>query len=64
MATVMVSPNDEFTHLRGDSISLCGEQINGVVIEQGDLTCPSCAKIALTAIELSTKKERKEWRNL
>ncbi len=64
MAQVMVSPNEEVTHLRGDGVSLCGEQIKGVVIEQGELTCPKCARMALTAISLSTKTERKEWRKL
>ena len=54
------------THLNGDNLTtLCGEfsadkdkRIDGV------LTCRECANKALTAIELSTKVERKEWRKL
>ncbi len=63
MATIL-NNRSEHTHLRGDGKTLCGETITGAVVEEGELTCPKCANIALTAIELSTKKERKEWRKL
>ncbi len=64
MSIILVSNNEELTHLRGDSKSLCGKTIKGAVIESGDLTCKECASIALRAIETSTKNERRAWRNL
>ena len=53
-------------HLNGeDDTTLCGEfsamadkRINDV------LTCPKCADMALRAISLSTKAERKLWKEL
>ena len=54
------------THLRADSIgtTLCGDTVSNKNVSDGELTCRECAQLALTAIELSTKKERKLWREL
>ena len=65
MAQVTEVGNGEF-HLNGeDDTTLCGE-FSAMVDNriQGELTCPKCARMALTAISLSTKTERKEWRKL
>jgi len=51
------------THLRGHNLALCGEHTVGVVTD-GVLTCPECAKIALLAVELVTKAEKRLWREL
>ncbi len=51
------------THLRGHNLALCGEHVGGAVTD-GVLTCPDCAKIALLAVELVTKAEKREWRQL
>ena len=65
MAKIIKSDSSEFTHLRGvHNITLCGTITANRTEEEGELTCPQCAKIALHAIELSTKTERKEWREL
>lgn len=54
------------THLSGDDLTtLCGEfsaNMNHRI--EAPLTCPKCASMALNAIHLSTKAERKEWRKL
>ena len=69
MAKVLTDP-DGVTHLRGaDGMSLCGIPRSGTpsvgeAVLDGVLTCPECAKIALAAIELLTKSERREWRKL
>lgn len=62
MAKILTTP-DGVTHLRGKTgTTLCGEYSNAPT--DGALTCPECAAIALQAIELSTKAERREWRKL
>ena len=54
------------THLRSqnEDKALCGAFIIDTHVEENMLTCEHCAKAALTAIETTTKKERKEWRDL
>lgn len=58
------------THLRGaGGLSLCGIPRSGTpsvgaAVTDGTLTCPACAKIALDAVELVTKVEKREWRKL
>jgi len=65
MAKVLENIEGEITHLRGeDGKALCGEEDVVDTAEDGVLTCPECAAIALHAIELSTKAERREWRKL
>ncbi len=50
-------------HLNGGT--LCGDAKRLDSDEaEGILRCSECAKIALYAIELSTKAERREWRKL
>lgn len=51
------------THLRGAEGTLCGKNSSSSVTD-GVLTCPECAKIALDAVELVTKAEKREWRKL
>lgn len=65
MAQVLET-DDGVTHLRSnqDDKSLCGSHIIDTHATDNMLTCEHCAKAALTAIELTTKKERKEWRDL
>ena len=65
MAIVYVT-SDGDTHLRSqnDDKALCGAFITDTHTEENMLTCEHCAKAALTAIETTTKKERKEWRDL
>ena len=64
MAKVITDP-DGVTHLRGTlGHALCGEEANTAQVADGVLACPECAKIALAAIELSTKSERRLWRQL
>jgi hypothetical protein len=60
---------DGTTHLRGKAdSSLCGELVDGKIlggaVTDGILTCPECVKIALHAVELVTKAEKREWRKL
>lgn len=64
MAIVITDGGD--THLRShaDDKALCGKHIIDTHVEENLLTCEHCAKAALTAIETTTKKERKEWRDL
>ena len=56
---------DGITHLRGAAGTLCG---NTKALDTGEtegtLTCPECAKIALHAVELVTKAEKRLWRQL
>ena len=62
----LVTEYNGVNHLNGDSLTtLCGtfsanadKRINDV------LTCPKCADMALRAISLSTKAERKLWKEL
>lgn len=64
----VIKDDEGVNHLRGnasDVETLCGatsEKLSPVT--EGTLTCPQCAQIALNAIQLSTKAERKEWRKL
>ena len=53
-------------HLRGAAGStLCRANVEVCSDTQdGVLTCPDCAKIALHAVELVTKAEKREWRKL
>lgn len=61
----LLTGEDGNTHLRGATGTLCGALETKLRQEQdGTLTCPECAAIALAAIELSTKSERREWRKL
>lgn len=54
------------THLRGATDFLCDSQESPAndSVTEGDLTCSVCAEIALTAIELTTKAERRDWRKI
>ena len=54
------------THLSGEAdTTLCGE-FSAMADKriEAPLTCAKCADMALRAIHLSTKAERKEWRKL
>ena len=61
-----VTDIEGITHLNGDVLTtLCGEfSANADKRISADLTCPKCARMVLTAIELSTKVERRAWRKL
>lgn len=51
-------------HLRHpEGTTLCGIDYE-VKETEGDMTCPECAKIALHAMELVTRAEKREWRKL
>lgn len=65
MANVLTT-DDGVTHLRShrDDATLCGEHIIDTHVTENMLTCEHCANAALTAIATTTKKERKEWREL
>ena len=64
MAKVLTDP-DGVTHLRGcDGGTLCGEPATNTEVADGELVCPECAKIALCAMSLVTKAEKREWRKL
>ena len=54
------------THLRGATDTLCDSQesLANSSVTDGVLTCPDCAKIALDAVELVTKAEKRLWRQL
>ncbi len=54
------------THLRSsDTLPLCEATIGlSAGVTDAVLTCPECAKIALLAVELVTKAEKREWRKL
>ena len=63
MAKVLTA--DGLFHLRGaGGQTLCGVAPDSGAVEDAVLTCPECAKIALTAVELVTKAEKREWRKL
>ena len=65
MARIISNTMNNDTHLRGgEGLTLCHVDLGEQTARDGDLTCSKCAEIALTAIELSTKKERKLWREL
>jgi hypothetical protein len=56
---------DKLEHLRGACGTLCGAMTaENITVHDGVLTCPDCAKIALDAVELVTKAEKREWRKL
>ena len=63
---VQITEIEGVNHLNGDKLTtLCGTfSADADKRISADLTCSKCAQIALTAIELSTKKERKLWREL
>jgi hypothetical protein len=64
MANIL-SSTDTITHLRGhNGLTLCGIARAGQEATPGELTCPDCAHIVLRAVEGSTKKERRSWREL
>ena len=64
MAKIITDP-EGVSHLRGKGIeSLCGEPCNTDKVTDGVMTCCTCGQIALNAIHLTTKAERKEWRKL
>lgn len=61
----VITGADGITHLRGHGgEALCGEVCQSSAATDGVLTCKACALIALQAIELSTKVERRLWRQL
>jgi hypothetical protein len=62
----LVTGVDGVTHLRhSNGGCLCGssQKLDSGETE-GTLTCPECAKVALHAVELVTKAEKREWRQL
>lgn len=56
--------DDCVTHLRGKTGTLCGAAVYSDDVKDADMTCQDCANIALNAIELTTKSERRQWRKL
>ena len=63
----VIRDETSMTHLRGKLVTqtLCGVIVGtNYKIASADLECKECAQIALTAIELSTKAERRDWRKL
>ncbi len=66
MAKVLTD-DEGITHLRGidgGKDTLCLREAASSGVTDGVLTCPACAKIALNAVELVTKAEKREWRKL
>ena len=65
MAQVIIDEQG-VTHLRSQNAdkALCGAFIMDTNVEENMLVCEHCAHAALTAIQGTTKKERKEWRDL
>lgn len=63
MARVLTDA-DGVTHLRGPSSPLCGDLCRTNEETESVLTCKKCADIALHAMELVTKKEKRLWREL
>jgi hypothetical protein len=61
-----VTEVEGLTHLSGEELTtLCGDYSADIDKRiEGELTCFKCAKMALNAIHLSTKTERKLWRTL
>lgn len=53
-------------HLRSTTPgeALCGAKDGGNGESENDMTCPECAKIALHAMELVTRAEKRDWRKL
>lgn len=66
MAKVINSVADGLAHLHtlGNRVLCDPDRVCTTSVVDGVLTCPTCAAIALAAIELSTKAERREWRKL
>jgi hypothetical protein len=65
MAKVITDADHGQQHLRGATSTLCeGWTVDDPTVTEGVVTCPACAEIALTAIEGTTKQERREWRKL
>lgn len=60
----VITDTDGVTHLRGKKDTLCGQHEGLLGVTDGVLTCPECAEIALQAVELVTKAEKREWRKL
>ena len=56
--------DDMVTHLRGKTGTLCGAVVYSEDIKDATLTCRACGDIALMAISLTTKAERRCWRKL
>lgn len=56
--------DDGVTHLRGTDGTLCGRDDVPAGVTDGTLECADCAKVALDAVELVTKAEKREWRKL
>ena len=64
MAKVLTD-EDDMTHLRNvNGGTLCGRGVEYWPESDGILNCPDCAAIALCAVELVTKAEKREWRKL
>ena len=63
---IVILDEEGTTHLRSqnDDKALCGAFIMDTHTTEDMLVCEHCAHAALTAIETTTKKERKEWRDL
>ena len=63
MAKVLTA--EGVTHLRHiNGRTLCGKEPDSGAVTDEVLTCPDCAAIALNAVELVTKAEKREWRKL
>lgn len=62
----VITTDDGVTHLRADTNGniLCGAHADNQTVTDGVLTCPKCAAQALLAVELVTKAEKREWRQL
>ena len=56
--------DDCVTHLRGKTGTLCGAVVFSDEVRDDAMTCKACADVALNAIELTTKSERRAWRKL
>jgi len=64
MAKVLTDENGD-NHLRGkDGAALCGDTFPNQGVHDGELQCSRCAALALAAVELVTKAEKREWRKL
>ena len=59
-----LADDDCVTHLRGKVGTLCGVVVYSDEVRDDAMTCKDCAEIALQAIELTTKSERRLWRKL
>lgn len=66
MAKVIISTADGLAHLRNheDKVLCDPDRECSTPAVDGTLTCPTCAQIALAAVELVTKAEKREWRQL